>query len=344
MLAIGVVESIAARVPAPPLDLAALPRDGGALLALRVADIWNCPGAKVLREAGAAGFLEQILPDLGPGGALPAQIDRGVLCFDEGERIAGAVTLRDSGLLTRMVERDFPGEAERRLNGQRYFRDDAKWLGVVLLDRRSALYGPPDWLEVRAAHPDAPRTGPLADAIEAIPLHDLVFAARFDRPNAMTDLLVERLGEQEATRPLQKLRGLLLCVDMRKDFVVDCRFDFPDTEAAKRAMPTLERLRSLLRAGLTEFGSWGDEQKEEKEEEKSVALRKAVGAFCRKVAAAMKTAPLSRSGAAVTLSLRCSCEDSATGALLVLFKPAVIYEKGKLLRLESNQRRLAPRR
>jgi hypothetical protein len=313
----------AAPVPAPPADLAALPRDASSIFSLRVADVWNSDGAKVLRELAPGAFLEVFLAELGAGSiSSPTQVERLVFVGFEGERFCGALTVRDPEVLPRMIQKEFSAVEERRLRGRRYWRRETDWKGLLLLDQRSALLGAPDILEVRVAEPGASPKGLLAEAVAEVPRHDFVLAGRLGGGPGLLATLHRHLGSTDAARPLQKADFVLLRIDLRKGLDVDCRFDFSNAIAAEKALPAMRATRSQLAEALTRLASAAEERSKEGKEECRHWL--AIVAFCQKTTEAVKGAAVDRSGASVSLSFHSACGAAATGCWMVMMRALLV--------------------
>jgi hypothetical protein len=262
-----------------------------------------------------------VLPERGSEGiSSPAEVERLVLYNQEKARLAGALTLRNRAVRSMIESSEIASEA-RHLNGRRYWRNEDGWCGLLLLDRHSVLFGAPDWLEVHAAQRGAPQEGQLAEAFEAAAGHDFVFAARFNKPSVLTDRVLRWLRDQDATRPLQSACGVLLVVDMQKELIVDCRFDFADAEAAEKALPALRALQKRALKQLTLLAIRGTIASLAEEAREEAARLAAVGGFCASTAGALNAPCVRRNGFVARLSWRCNCDTTATGALGLLVNP-----------------------
>jgi hypothetical protein len=263
-------------------ELAWVAPDAAVVVRLRVADLWNSEGFKILAAVFPMGLEKMdrelfkelkpqdvesvtvVLPSLeGFGGGKARGESRKMA---PGEKVipepAGPeplviLTVTKPAALAELRQQVEAGARAHKFKGQTYYTEPSNPGGALHFRGDRTMIG--GGLKAvqrgldRAAQPAA--TDPYGKALtEALRKHQLVVGLKVTKETAgeifrefkMDDRMMRRL-----LRPLEGMKGMLLTLDLGKDTRAALRLFLPDKERAERALPAVQDLMVVLRLGLT---------------------------------------------------------------------------------------------
>jgi hypothetical protein len=242
-----------------PADLARVPRDAFVVASVRLADYWNSPGGKAVKEKlakEAPEALEQFKKSFGIGVDDVERITTVVAGPRSGEPLTFVGTARP---LDRAKVRDaaLPGAKEEKVKDQVVYVSEKEGRAMSFLGDSAFVAGRPQ--EVAALLEKAPaREGPLDDVLAAAAeKHLLVFGMD---PRALAGVQLPQ--EAEPFRPLLKAKSAVVTLDVDKAVKATARATFPGEDDAKNGQKAVEKLLGVARMQLPELIKMASEQKD----------------------------------------------------------------------------------